>query len=87
MNDAKHHARIRWRCHRGMLELDLLLLPFFDNHFDKLSQTQQQQFEKLLQQQDPPLFAALMGHEVIAEPELETIVATIRAYHRDTIKS
>ena len=36
--------RLRWRSRRGMLELDLLLLPFFDDVFLELSDAEQQAF-------------------------------------------
>jgi len=34
-------SQIRWRCHRGMRELDLLLLRFFDQHYQHLSPVEQ----------------------------------------------
>lgn len=40
-----------------MLELDLLLLPFFDSEFGKLTDTQKNTFVKLLEQDDPDLLS------------------------------
>ena len=31
-------ARIKWACRRGMLELDVILLPYFEACFDDLPQ-------------------------------------------------
>lgn len=28
--------RIEWDCRRGMLELDKVIMPFFQQHFDQL---------------------------------------------------
>ena len=47
--------RLRWRSRRGMLELDLLLLPFFDDVFHDLYEHEQQAFIRLLDQDDPDL--------------------------------
>ena len=47
--------RLRWRSRRGMLELDLLLLPFFDEVFHELPESEQQAFILLLEQDDPDL--------------------------------
>ncbi len=54
-------ARIRWACRRGMLELDLFLLPFFEHHYQDLDEKMQQTFIQLLSCDDPDLFAWLMG--------------------------
>ena len=71
-------ARLRWGCYRGMLELDLLLLPFFDKHFDDLSLDKQSQFKQLLEQPDPDIFAWLMGHQNVEQQELKAIVQYIK---------
>lgn len=47
--------RLRWRSRRGMLELDLLLLPFCDEVFDSLPEHEQDIFVRLLEQDDPDL--------------------------------
>ncbi|MCB1646136.1 MAG: succinate dehydrogenase assembly factor 2 [Pseudomonadales bacterium] len=47
--------RLRWRSRRGLLELDLLLLPFFDEEYRNLDEQTQAAFRKLLEQDDPDL--------------------------------
>ncbi|MFT4819751.1 MAG: antitoxin CptB [Candidatus Pseudothioglobus sp.] len=47
--------RMRWRSRRGMLELDLLLLPFFDEMYLSVDTEKQLSFQKLLEQDDPDL--------------------------------
>lgn len=73
-------ARLRWHCRRGMLELDLLLIPFFDAEYDQLPIAQQQAFEQLLTHTDPELLAWLMEKDVVSDPNLQTIVAVIIRY-------
>lgn len=48
---------MRWRSRRGMLELDMLLLPFFDEAFRDLPYEAQLTFARLLEQDDPDLLA------------------------------
>ena len=52
-----------YRSRRGMLELDLLLVPFVENRFENLASAQQQLVEQLLNLEDIEL------HELIQRPE------------------
>ena len=63
--------RLRWRSRRGMLELDLLLLPFFDEVFPELTGSQQHTFVKLLDQDDPDLWSWFSRN---SEPEDDDLV-------------
>ena len=74
-------ARIRWQCRRGMLELDILLLPFFDNAYEILPLEQQRDFMALLAFPDQTLYSWLIGQ---AQPEtiaLQTLIQLIREKH------
>lgn len=55
--DEADYKRLRWRSRRGMLELDLLLIPFFDEEFRNLSEDERHTFVELLEQEDPQLLA------------------------------
>lgn len=77
MSPSSNKARIKWACRRGMLELDVLLMPFVDEAYDQLSATQQLTFERLLEAQDPELFAWFMGHEQCKDAELNDMVQLI----------
>lgn len=57
--------QIRWGCRRGMLELDILLGPFFDKYFSNLNDQQQKTFEALLLEHDADLYNWFIG---VAEP-------------------
>ncbi|WP_206483605.1 succinate dehydrogenase assembly factor 2 [Thalassotalea sp. G2M2-11] len=74
---AKMKARLKWACRRGMLELDVLFIPFVDEAWDNLSQENKLIFERLLTCQDPELFAWFMGHEECDDPELKSMVELI----------
>lgn len=78
----QEESMVRWRCRRGMLEIDMFLLPFYDQHYHELTNEQKAQFTELLTYTDPELFAWLMGHEIPPEEELVAIVEIIRAKHQ-----
>ena len=44
--------RLMWASRRGMLELDLMLQPFVEQHYDQLDQTDQLLFQELLELED-----------------------------------
>lgn len=77
MFEPKRLGRLRWACRRGMLELDVLLLPFVDQAFDSLTFQEQETFERLLTCDDPDLFAWFMGHKKCYDPELSEMVSVI----------
>ncbi len=74
------NARIRWACRRGMLELDIFLLPFFDNCYLQLTCEEKAVFVDFLTATDPELFAWLMAHHLPDKKEFIAIVDKIRAY-------
>jgi len=65
-----------------MLELDLLLLPFFDNNFMELTDAQKHTFVKLLEQDDPDLLSWFSQNSRPADRDLADMVDTILAGHR-----
>jgi antitoxin CptB len=77
-----HLAKLRWRCHRGMLELDLFLLGFFDQCFAQLLPPEQACFEDLLAETDPELYTWLLGSEEPA-PQYQSLIQQIRSFHAE----
>ena len=77
-SDERHFNRLRWRCRRGLLELDLTLQSFLDRQFAQLTPPEQWAFEILLEAPDNTLLAYLHGMEQPQETELRQIVAKIR---------
>ncbi len=73
----KRLARLKWACRRGMLELDVLLLPFVEKAFDSLSYEQQETFERLLTSDDPDLYAWIMGHQQCDDPQFVEMIAMV----------
>ncbi|NKF50942.1 succinate dehydrogenase assembly factor 2 [Shewanella sp. WXL01] len=71
-------ARVRWACRRGMLELDVLFQPFVENVYPELSDEDKQTFIRLLECEDPELFAWFMGHEQCPDAALAEMVVKVR---------
>ena len=55
-----NYNRIYWRSRRGMLELDLLLIPFCEDRFRHLTEYQQQRYRNLLECEDQDLHSWLV---------------------------
>lgn len=81
---AIHHNQLYWSCRRGMLELDLLLLPFLEHRYAELTAPQQQVFIDLLTYTDPELYHWLMGAGVPEEPHLAELIQFIQQYAKST---
>ena len=71
-------ARLRWKCRRGMRELDLLLVDYLDSRYPAAEPAEQGAFRELLDMQDPELFAFITGRERPATEELRRVVDTLR---------
>lgn len=73
------HDRLRWRCRRGMLELDLILLRFLDDAYPKLTPMEQQSFEALLECQDDMLMSLIEGKEEAADARFLPLIERLRS--------
>ena len=60
---ALDEGRLRWRCRRGMKELDILLARYMDERFCTASAQEQEAFRDLLEIQDPVIYAYCLGQE------------------------
>ncbi len=78
MNDRPGRAQLRWRCRRGMRELDGVLIGFLDREFDALSERQKSAFVDVLNLPDPEVYAYLAQRSVPEDPELDRIFDRIR---------
>ncbi len=70
--------RLFWGSRRGMLELDLVLLPFLDNVYPGLEQADKERYWKLLECEDQDMFAWFLRRENPEDPELQRIVQIVR---------
>ena len=75
--------RTRWRCRRGMLELDLVLDAFMERHFAGLDSARREAFGRLLDLSDPELLDLVMGREEGASPDDREVLALVRSARCD----
>jgi len=61
-------GQLRWRCRRGMKELDVLLGRWISEQYDIASSEQRAAFERFLDLPDPDMARYLLGRE---EPPAE----------------
>ncbi len=72
-------ARLRWKCRRGMLELDLLLRDFLDHGYAQLDADATQRFDALLDYPDAVLLEWMMGRIQPADKDVAKLVEQIRS--------
>jgi antitoxin CptB len=84
MNDAPEPTldpvikRLRWRCRRGMRELDQLFGRYLDKAWAGDSQAQRAVFLQLLECEDDKLWRWFMGYEDCPDAALAQLVERIR---------
>jgi antitoxin CptB len=77
-DDATELRRLRWRCRRGMRELDQLLTRWLDREWATASEAQRGVFLRLLDCEDDRLWRWFLGHETASDAELDSLVQRLR---------
>jgi antitoxin CptB len=77
MYTEENIRRLTWQSRRGMLELDLLFVPFMEEAFRDLAVEDQDCFVKLLECEDQDLFVWLMEREKPEDTDMQRIVRII----------
>ena len=57
----KELERVRWRCRPGLLELDIVLGRFIENHYASLNEAELIAFDELLDMPDTLLWDMIAG--------------------------
>ena len=69
--------RLFWHSRRGMLELDVLLVPFVREVYAHLDAEDQARYRKLLACEDQDMFGWFMERTESEDPELQRMVRII----------
>jgi antitoxin CptB len=80
--EADYLQQLRWRSRRGLLELELLLLPFARDRLASVSAAERQSYERLLACEDLDIYDWLQQRAEPADASLVPIVELIRAHQR-----
>ena len=79
MDEATLLKKLRWRCRRGMRELDQLFERYLDRQWATAPTQEREVFLRLLDCEDDKLWRWFMGYEVCPDAELTALIARIRA--------
>ena len=74
----KELDRVRWRCRRGMLELDIVLQRFVDKHYTQLNETELQQFDALLNLPDNDLWDMITAKKEMGDIKLQPMLRLLQ---------
>ena len=77
-DEAAELRRLRWRCRRGMRELDQLLERYLDLRWPGASEAERGVFLRLLDCEDDRLWRWFLDHETPPDADLAHLVQRIR---------
>lgn len=77
--DEAELRRLRWKCRRGMRELDQLLERYLERGWSSASEAERAVFRLLLETEDDRLWHWFMGHAQAPDADLQALVERIRA--------
>ena len=72
-------GKLRWRCRRGMRELDVLLTRYVDEQYRDAAPAFQAAFRQLLDSQDPLIYSWFLGRLAPPSPLLGELIGQITA--------
>jgi len=75
---TEEYSRLRWRCRRGMRELDELLTRYLEEDFRRAPPADREAFGRILELQDPEIFGYLLGGTIPEEASLRHVIDRIR---------
>lgn len=78
-SDEAELRRLRWRCRRGMRELDQLLERYLERAWRQAPTAERGVFLRLLETEDDKLWQWFMGHERSPDDALQQLVERIRS--------
>lgn len=70
--------RVRWRCRRGLMELEIILDHFLQAHYATLSEAEHAAFNELLTYQDADLWSLVSGETNEAEETKSQLINLLR---------
>ena len=71
-------SQLRWRCRRGVRELDVLLERFLQKEYPSLDEPAQHAFQRMLEMQDPTIMDCLFGKTTSEDQEIQSIIIRLQ---------
>jgi len=72
-------ARVRWRCRRGLKELDVLLDQYLTDHWPAAPAAERRELMQLLERENPDLAALIWGISPAGNPDQAALIARLSA--------
>ena len=66
--------KTKWKCRRGLRELDLLFRKYSENSLESLSKEDFEMFNSILDMEDQPLYDFIFKDESLNSPEKESFI-------------
>ena len=66
--------KTKWKCRRGLRELDLLFRKYSENSLESLSKEDFEMFNIILYIEDQPLYDFIFKNESLNSPEKESFI-------------
>ena len=66
--------KTKWKCRRGLRELDLLFRRYSEDKLDSLSQEDFEMFNSILDLEDQPLYDFIFKNESLNSPDKEHFI-------------
>ncbi len=73
----KQKKELVWQCRRGIKEIEILLIPFLENDFEKADAQTRERFVRLLAQADLDIFEWFNGRSKPEDQDMESIINVI----------
>ncbi|MBY0485250.1 succinate dehydrogenase assembly factor 2 [Nitrosomonas sp.] len=74
----KEFERARWRCRRGLLELDIVLQRFMDQYYTQLDESGLEQFERLLALPDNDLWDLITARQINTDDQWRQVLELLQ---------
>ncbi|GDX61163.1 MAG: succinate dehydrogenase assembly factor 2 [Nitrosospira sp.] len=75
----KQLTRARWRCRRGLLELDIVLQRFMNERYALLCEPELRQFDALLDLSDNDLWDMIKIKTEVSDTRSQSVLQLLRA--------
>ena len=76
------YAQLKWRCRRGMLELDMLLNRYLDINYSTMTEKQGAVFSEVLEYPDQVLFDLLLGNMRSSNADVNQLISEIQRVYQ-----
>lgn len=76
--DPGEHSRLKWRCRRGMRELDVVLSRYLEQDYPGASAESRAAFRALLDLPDPEIYGLLLWRLAPGEEALARVLESLR---------